>query len=154
MSLKEKLKYLRNNGIEPCAVVYAKTSSEIHKNDSIDVQLRAAKEFAKENGITIIREYVDKAKSALSDDRDSFQQMIADAETGQFHFVLVHKYDRFARNRSDSIGYRIELGKNGVTLISVVEGFDSDTPEGALLEGIIEALNEFYSRNLPRAVMD
>ena len=153
MGLKEKLKFLKNNGIVPRAVVYARFSSDNQREASIDAQLRAAKEFAKENGITIIREYVDKAKSALTDDRDSFQQMIADAETGQFHFVLVHKYDRFARNRSDSIGYRIELGKNGVTLISVVEGFDSDTPEGALLEGIIEALNEFYSRNLSREVM-
>ena len=153
MKLEERLKLLRSDGIVPRAVIYARFSSDNQREESIDAQLRAAREFAQAYEIKIVREYVDKAKSATSADRECFQQMIRDSAGGTFHFVLVHKYDRFARNRSDSIGYRLELKKNGVTLVSVLESFDNESPEGALLEGVLESMNEFYSRNLAREVM-
>ena len=50
------------------------------------------------------------------------------------------------------IGYRIKLRNNGVQLISVIEQYDPESPEGALMEGMIEAMSEFYSRNLSREV--
>lgn len=152
-SLQDKLNLLRNNRITPRAVLYARFSSDNQREESIDAQVRAVEEFAKANGITIVHHYIDKARSATTDDREQFQQMIKASSAGTFHFVLVHKYDRFARNRADSIGYRLELKKNGVSLVSVLESFDNETPEGALLEGILESMNEFYSRNLAREVM-
>lgn len=153
MKLQDKLLLLHSQGITPKAVVYARFSSDNQRDESIDAQLRSAREFAKNNGIAIIHEYVDRAKSATTDDREQFQAMIKASASGDFHFVLVNKYDRFARNRADSIGYRLELKRNDVNLISVLESFDNETPEGALLEGILESMNEFYSRNLAREVM-
>ena len=73
--------------------------------------------------------------------------MIRDAEKHQFQIVLVWKLDRFARNRYDSAMYKRILKKHGVRVISVMENI-TDSPEGIILEGMLEALAEYYSANL------
>lgn len=79
--------------------------------------------------------------------------MIKDSRQETFDIVLVHKLDRFARNRADSIGYRAELKRSGVSLISVLEYLDEDSPESLILESVLEAMAEYYSKNLAREVM-
>ena len=78
--------------------------------------------------------------------------MIDDAKNGYFDIVIVHKLDRFARNRADSAIYRRELSWHNVRLISVLENFD-ESPESIMLQSVIEGYNEYYSKNLRREVM-
>lgn len=78
--------------------------------------------------------------------------MIQESAKGNFQMLIVHKLDRFARNRNDSIAYRMKLQRNKVALLSVLEPFDEDRPETILLQSVIEGMNEFYSRNLAREV--
>ena len=78
--------------------------------------------------------------------------MLNDSRYGLFDLVIVHKLDRFARNRYDSAVSRKILRDNGVELYSVIEKFDN-TPESIILEGLMETLNEYYSANLSREVM-
>lgn len=135
------------------AVIYVRYSSDNQRGESIDAQVRLIKEWAKAHNIIIVATYADEAQSAKRDDRKQFQQMIADAKTQKdWQLVLVHKLDRFARNRFDSAAYRVELRKNKKFLISTTEQFD-DSPESSMMEGIIEAMAEFYSKNLAREVM-
>ena len=77
--------------------------------------------------------------------------MIKDAKAGRFDVLIVHKVDRCARNEYDSAIYKRELRRAGVRRESVVEHFD-DTPEGRFVEGIMEHMAAFYSRNLAREV--
>src|SRR5665811_1131127 len=86
-------------------VIYARFSTEMQRDESIDAQVRAVQEYANRNDIVIVDQYVDRAKSATTDNRPAFQQMIADAAKNKFEVVLVHKLDRFSRNRNDSIAY-------------------------------------------------
>ena len=65
--------------------------------------------------------------------------------------MIVHKLDRFARNRYDSAFYKNILKKNNVKLISVLENLQ-DSPESVILESVIEGMNEYYSLNLSREV--
>jgi site-specific DNA recombinase len=134
------------------AVVYARFSSSNQREESIDGQLRACNKWAEENGYYIIRAYTDHAKSATTDERPQFQQMIKDSKSREFDVVIVHKLDRFARNRYDSFEYKRRLKLNGVTVTSVTEKLDG-SPESALMESILEGMNEFYSKNLAREVM-
>lgn len=60
------------------AFAYARFSSDNQREESIDAQLRAIREYAERNHIEIIREYTDEARSATTDKRPSFQQMFAD----------------------------------------------------------------------------
>ena len=151
MSLLERLRRQAQGG-HILAALYARFSSDNQRNESIDAQVRAIKEFAKANDIMIIAEYIDRAKSATTDDRPDFQRMISDSSKGNFQLIIVHKLDRFARNRNDSIAYRMKLQRNKVALLSVLEPFDEDRPETILLQSVIEGMNEFYSRNLAREV--
>lgn len=134
------------------AAFYGRFSTEMQRDESIDAQLRAVKEYAIKNDIVIVNEYADKAQSGRYDNRAQFQQMILDAQCKNFNLVLVHKLDRFARKRCDSIFYRTELKKYNVTLISVTEPLD-DSPESIILESVLEGIAEYYSQNLSREVM-
>jgi site-specific DNA recombinase len=137
------------------AIAYARYSSSHQREESITAQLRAIHDYARRNGITIVREYTDEAESATTDDRPGFLQMINDVKNGKIkaNLLLVHKLDRFARNRYDSAIYRKTLRKVGIKLIAVDQPLDEDRPESILLESLLEGLAEFYSKNLAREVM-
>ena len=134
------------------AVAYARYSSDGQRDESIDAQVRAITSFAEREGYALIQVYADRGISGTSSDRPEFQQMIEDAQNSDFQVVIVHKLDRFARNRADSAIYRNVLEKQGVRLISVLENFDN-SPESIILQSVIEGYNEYYSRNLAREVM-
>ena len=143
---------LRNRGVTPRAVLYARFSSDNQREESIEAQLRAMHDYCKRNCIVIIQEYCDRAKSATTDDRPEFLKMITASKSGDFDFAIVHKLDRFSRNRYDSAFYKRELKKNGVQLLSVLEQMD-DSPESIILESVLEGMSEYYSKNLAREVM-
>ena len=149
MNIIEKLKC---RGIVPRAVLYARFSSDNQREESMEAQLRAMHDFCEKSGITVVREFCDHAKSATTDDRPEFQNMIDSAKDGDFDLAIVHKLDRFSRNRYDSAYYKRELKKCGVTLMSVLENLD-DSPESIILESVLEGMSEYYSKNLAREVM-
>lgn len=140
---------LRNRGVTPRAVLYARFSSDNQREESIEAQLRAMHEYCSRNSIVVIHEFCDRAKSATTDDRPEFLKMIAASREGDFDFAIVHKLDRFSRNRYDSAYYKRELKKNGVQLLSVLEQMD-DSPESIILESVLEGMSEYYSKNLAR----
>lgn len=131
---------------------YARYSSENQRDESIEAQLSAIEEFCKREGHKIVATYTDRALSATTDDRPEFLQMIRDAEKGLFEAVIVHKIDRFARNRYDSAFYKRRLKMAGVERISVTERLDG-SPESVILESVLEGMAEYYSKNLAREVM-
>lgn len=139
-------------GVIPKAVLYARFSSDNQREESIETQLRAIREYCERKGIIILHEYCDRAKSATTDNRPEFLQMISDSKNDEFDFVIVHKLDRFSRNRYDSAYYKKELKKAGVSVLSVLENLD-DSPESIILESVLEGMSEYYSKNLAREVM-
>ena len=132
--------------------LYARFSSDNQRSESIDAQMRAMEAYCKQHGFVIVERYIDEAKSATIDRRPAFQRLIADSNAHTFNIVLVHKLDRFARNRYDSAVYKRELKKNGVTVYSVLENLD-DSPESIMMESVLEGMAEYYSFNLAREVM-
>lgn len=133
-------------------VAYARFSSNNQRDESIDAQLRAIEKYAKDNDYNIIKVYADRAETGTSDKREEFQQMIQDSKHGIFESVIVHKLDRFARNKYDSVTYKRQLKINGVNVVSVTENLDG-SPESVILESMLEGMAEYYSKNLAREVM-
>ena len=132
-------------------VAYARFSSDNQREESIDAQLRAIRQYCESKGYILVNTYVDEARSATTDDRPSFQRMISDAVAGQWEAVIVHKLDRFSRNRYDSAIYKKQLRDVGVRVESVLEHLD-DSPESVILESLLEGMSEYYSKNLAREV--
>lgn len=133
-------------------VIYARYSSDNQREESIDAQVYEIKEYARANNISIVKIYTDEARSATTDNRPGFLKMIDDANKGIFEVILIHKLDRFARNRYDSAFYKRELKTAGVKLISITEKLD-DSPESVILESLLEGMAEYYSKNLAREAM-
>ena len=133
------------------AVIYARYSSHGQTEQSIEGQLRDNHAWAVQHGITIIGEYIDRALTGTKDQRPDFQRMIEDAAKRQFEMVIVWKLDRFARNRYDSAIYKARLKKYGVKVVSVKENI-TDSPEGIILEGLLESMAEYYSANLSQNI--
>ncbi len=133
------------------AVIYARYSSHSQREESIEGQVRECKEYAMRNDLTIIDEYVDKAISGKTDNRPSFQRLIRDSEKGLFQVVIMYTLDRFARNRYDSAIYKFKLKKNGVKVLYAKHEI-SDSPEGIILESVLEGMAEYYSENLARNI--
>ena len=132
-------------------VIYARYSSDNQLEESIEGQLRECRAYAKRNDMKIIGSYIDRALSAKTDARPQFQKMIQDSNAHRFQFVLVWKLDRFSRNRFDSAYYKRALSKNNVKVISATEPI-SNTPEGIMLESMLEGMAEYYSAELAEKV--
>lgn len=131
------------------AVAYARFSSDNQREESIDAQIRAIKDYCAQNDIELLKIYSDEAMTGTNDDRPQFQKMLEEVEN--IDYVIVHKLDRFARNRYDSAVNKRKLRDKGARVKSVLEQFD-DSPESVMLESIIEGMNEYYSLNLSREV--
>ena len=129
------------------AVIYARYSSSNQTEASIEGQMRECNEYAKKNDINIVGTYIDRARSATTDNRPDFKKMIKDSSNKKFDAVIVWKLDRFARNRYDSAKYKATLKKNGVKVISITEHI-SDDPNGIILESMLEGMAEYYSKEL------
>lgn len=133
------------------AVIYARYSSNSQTEQSIEGQLRVCQQYAQQNDLLIVDTYIDRAMTGTNDNRAAFQKMLADSKKKQFEVVLVYKLDRFARNKYEAINNKHRLRENGVKLISAMENIP-DTPEGTLMESVLEGLNQYYSEELTQKI--
>ena len=142
----------------PTVVTYCRVSSDEQalKDLSIPAQRKALSRWMDErNEIELAETFVDEGESAYApaDKRPGFCQMIAYCRKHPVELILVHKLDRFSRNREESILFKSFLRKHGVTVKSITENYDPETPQGFLYEGMIEVINQFYSMNLATETM-
>lgn len=135
------------------AVAYARYSSAGQRDVSIEQQLTDIRAYAEREGYTIVHEYADHARSGYKDlsARAEFRAMIHDAASRGFDTVLCWKVDRFGRNRADSASIKRDLARLGVSVVYVMEPIPTGAA-GVLTEGMLEAIAEWYSRNLSENV--
>ena len=137
------------------AALYARVSSDRQDVDlSVSAQLRALKDYARANGYSVAREYVDEAESGRVADRPQFREMIEEGSkpNAPFEVILVWKFSRFTRKREHAVAFKSMLRRKGVRVVSITEHAD-DSPTGKLMEAIIESVDEFYSENLAQEVV-
>ena len=136
----------------PRAVIYARYSSTHQRERSIEDQIADCRSYAERCGLMVVGIYADRAISGKTDERPDFQRMIDDSKKRQFDRVIVWKLDRFARNRYDSALYKHKLKQNGVSVLSAMENI-GEGDESIILEAILEASAEYYSRDLRKKVL-
>lgn len=133
------------------AVIYARYSCEKQTELSIEGQMDVCMDYAAKNDLQIIGTYIDRAISGRTDDRPQFQKMIKDSSLHTFDVVLVYKLDRFSRDKYQSAINRNILKQNKVVVMSAMENIPN-TPEGMLLESVLEGLNQYYSMELSQKI--
>lgn len=133
------------------AVIYARYSSDSQSEQSIEGQLRVCHQYAKNNDIVIIDTYIDRAMTGTNDSRPDFQKMLRDSNKKAWDYIIVYKLDRFARNKYESVIHKRALKNVGVRVISATESIPN-TPEGIILESLLEGMAEYYSAELSQKV--
>lgn len=134
------------------AVIYARYSSDNQREESIDAQLRICRRHCADKGYDVVHEYVDEAFSATNDNRPAYQQMLKDAAKGGFDVVIFHKVNRNARNEYDYYMNKMKLMRAGVSIEYAGQAFDTQTPEGQLMENQLVGMAAYFSRNLAKEV--
>ena len=133
------------------AVIYARYSCDNQSEQSIEGQLRVCQDYAKANNILILDTYIDRAMTGTNDNRADFQRMIKDSARKEWNYVLVYKLDRFSRDKYATAIHKKTLKDNGVKVLSAMENIP-DTPEGIILESLLEGMNQYYSAELSQKV--
>ena len=135
------------------AACYIRVSTEEQTEYSPEAQRRALDRYAQQHKMTILPEhvYIDAGISGRrAETRPAFMSMVAAAKKKPppFSIILVHKFDRFARNREDSIVYKSMLRRQcGIQVVSITEHLEDDRMS-LILEAMLEAMAEYYSINL------
>jgi len=137
---------------------YIRVSTDDQTEFSPDAQLKAILAYAKAHNIVITREhiFIDEGISGrTAEKRPAFMKMVGTAKMNPkpFDIILVHKFDRFARSREDSVVYKSMLRKDvGVKVVSITESLIEDDKFSILIEALLEAMAEYYSINLSEEV--
>jgi site-specific DNA recombinase len=131
-------------------VIYARYSSTKQDEISIDAQVRACKEYATNKDYVILKVYADEAisgKGTKTQSRKQYQALLRDSKQGLFDVVLVHRYDRIARNVGEHVNLELKLSENNISLVAVSQDF-GQSKEAKIMKTMMWALSEYYIDNL------
>ena len=117
--------------------IYARVSTQ---EQDPGLQLSELRQYIKDRGWTVYREYVDKGQSGAKDSRPELNKLVADAKRRRFDVVLVWKFDRFARSVKHLVNSLYEFKALGIDFVSLTEGIDTSTPLGEAMFSIIGAM--------------
>ena len=135
-------------------VAYMRYSSENQSEHSIEYQREYIDKYISENNWVKAAEYIDLARTGTNDQRQSFQEMIFDAQNKPcWDKVLVYDFSRFSRNMADAMKYSALLKDYDISLISVTQPLGNDK-NGRLLFGITNLINDYFSSNLADVPFD
>ena len=132
------------------AVIYARYSSDKQTEDSIEAQVRACREYAAAKGYNIVDVYADEAisgKGSRTAARAKYQKMLRDCRKGTFNTILIHKYDRIARNLGEHVNLTSKLSEMGIILIATAQDFGTSN-EAKIMRTLMWSLSEYYIDNL------
>ena len=136
------------------AVIYARYSSDKQTEDSIEAQVRACRDYAAAKNYNIVEIYADEAisgKGSKTSLRAKYQKMLRDCNKGTFDTILIHKYDRIARNLGEHVNLTAKLQEKGITLIATAQDFGTSS-EAKIMKTLMWSLSEYYIDNLANEV--
>lgn len=121
-------------------VIYVRVSSQEQAKEgySIGEQLERLKKYCEAMNWTIADSYLDPGYSGGDTERPGLKAMIRDIENGEIDKVVVYKLDRLSRSQKDTL-FLIEdvFLKNNTDFVSMTENFDTSTPFGRAMIGIL-----------------
>lgn len=125
--------------------IYARQSIDKKDSISIDTQTEFCQRFA---GAEECRVYTDRGWSGKNIDRPEFQRLLSDIKSGAITKIVVYKLDRISRSLNDFSNLMELFRQYNVEFASTVETFDTSTPIGRAMLGIITVFAELERENI------
>jgi site-specific DNA recombinase len=118
--------------------VRVSTTSQAEEGYSIEEQIDKLESYCKIKDWSVYKVYTDGGFSGSNTDRPALERLIKDADKKKFDTVLVYKLDRLSRSQKDTL-FLIEdvFIKNGIEFLSLQENFDTSTPFGKAMIGLL-----------------
>lgn len=118
---------------------YARVSTENQlENYSIAEQVQRLESYCAAKGWVLLKVYTDGGYSGGNTNRPALQQMLEAVRRGGVDAVLVYKLDRLSRSQKDTLTLiEDELLAHGTDFVSINENFDTSTPFGRAMIGIL-----------------
>ena len=119
--------------------IYARVSTQEQANNySIQEQIDRLTKYCESLDWIVAKAYTDPGFSGASMDRPALKALINDVKVGKLEKVVVYKLDRLSRSQLDTL-YLIEkvFLANCVDFVSMSENFDTSTPFGKAMIGIL-----------------
>lgn len=139
MTQQEFNKLLKVRNVLRIAIyIRVSTLEQANNNYSIGEQTERLQNYCKAMNWEIYKIYVDPGYSGANTDRPGLKSLIADVEEGLIDKVVVYKLDRLSRSQLDTLDL-IEntFLKHSVDFVSMLENFDTSTPFGRAMIGIL-----------------
>jgi site-specific DNA recombinase len=127
------------------ARLYARVSTEDQaERGTIDAQITFLRNFCQLYGIDIAGEYLDDGISGTVPlaDRPEGRRLLGDAQADPSSEVIVYRLDRLGRTLKTLLDAHDQLEKDGVTIRSATEPFDTSTAIGKFLFQLLASLAE------------
>lgn len=155
-SYKQLLRYQERNRVIRIAK-YARCSSDEQKKNGYTIgdQLNLIDEFADDNELVSVGEYIDEGISATLEisKRKALAQLIEDAKAGKFDIVVFKCIDRFFRNVGEYYECQKQLRAAGVTWISIEESdLDPDDDDAAFKINIYLTMAEYEAKKTSKRI--
>lgn len=130
------------------------TIEQAKEGYSVGAQEERLRAYAKAKNYTVVKTFIDPAYSGSNMNRPALQEMIKQVELGATDLVLVYKLDRLSRSQKDTL-YLIEdvFLKNSVDFVSMNESFDTSTPFGRAMIGILSVFAQLEREQIRERTM-
>lgn len=125
-----------------CAL-YARYSSAMQREASIEDQLRLCRERAVREGWTVGEVFADRATSGASMLRPGLQELLEEARSGRVDVVLTEALDRLSRDQADVAALYKRLSFAGVRIVTLAEGEITE-----LHVGLKGTMNQLFLKDL------
>ena len=102
--------------------IYARYSSDLQREASIEDQLRLCRERAAKEGWAVVGSYTDQALSGASLLRPGIQKLLEDAAAGRFTIIVTEALDRLSRDQEGTAHIYKRMRFLGIRIITLVEG--------------------------------
>jgi len=121
------------------AALYTRVSTQeqADHNYSLEGQLDKLRAYCDLHEHAIAGEYIDAGYSGTTDKRPGLTRLLADVEAGLVDVVIVYRLDRFFRSQRLLHATLYRLENSGAGLVSVSESFDTTTPVGRAMLGML-----------------
>lgn len=126
---------------------YARVSSEGQLDGySIPQQKDIIENYCKIKGWNLVKTYVDGGFTGANTDRPALQDLIEHIDL--YDLVLVYKLDRLSRSQRDTLELVDLFAEHEVKFASIQENFDTSTPLGMAMLGILSVFAQFERENI------
>lgn len=134
--------------------VRVSTTMQAEEGYSIDEQIDKLTSYCKIKDWTVYDIYKDGGFSGGNIERPAMERLISDANRKRFDTVLVYKLDRLSRSQKDTL-YLIEeiFGKNDISFLSLNESFDTSTPFGKAMIGILSVFAQLEREQIKERML-